>query len=121
MKKIACYLQVVFYMLSGINHFRKPDFYILMIPPYLPAHQLLNGVAGAAELLLGAALFFPACRKWAALAIILMLLAFIPAHTYFIQMNSCIPVLLCLSPWTGWVRLVIFHPLLIAWAWWCRK
>jgi hypothetical protein len=50
-----------------------------------------------------------------------MLVAFIPAHTYFIQMNSCIPGLFCFSPWVGWVRLAIFHPLLIAWAWWCRK
>ena len=121
MKKILLYLQATFYVFSGINHFRNPHFYDGLIPPYFPSHDLINTVAGMAEIILGIGLFFLATRKWAALGIIAMLLAFIPAHIYFIQTGSCIPDGLCAPKWLGWARLIVIHPLLIAWAWWCRK
>ena len=120
-KKIGLYLQIAFYILSGYNHFKHPASYLDMIPPYLPDHHLLNILAGISEIVLGAGLFFLPLRKWVSFLIISMLLAFIPVHVYFIQMNSCIPNVICLPPWSGWVRLFLFHPLLIAWAWWCRK
>ena len=40
---------------------------------------------------------------------------------YFININSCIPKGLCVPQWVGWVRLIVIHPILIAWAWWVRK
>ena len=121
MKKILHYLQATFYVLAGTNHFRKPHFYDGLIPPYFPSHDLINALAGIAEIIFGIGLFFPATRKWAALGIIAMLLAFVPAHVYFIQIGSCIPDGLCVPQWLGWARLIVIHPLLIAWAWWCRK
>jgi uncharacterized membrane protein len=121
MKKIALYLQAIFYIVAGINHFRKPQSYDGLIPPYLPWHLFINLFAGSAEIVLGIALLLPISRKWAAYGIIAMLLAFIPAHIYFIQIGCCIPGGLCVPQWVGWLRLLIIHPLLIAWAWWCRK
>jgi uncharacterized membrane protein len=117
MKKILLYLQSVFYIAAGINHFRKPGIYDTLIPPYLPAHQTINFIAGVAEIILGFCLLFLFTRKWASYGIVLMLLAFIPAHIYHILMKGCLPGL-CFSPWIAWVRLLVIHPLLIAWAWW---
>ncbi len=121
MKRILLCLQTAFYVFAGSNHFRNPHFYDAFIPPYLPWHTLINTAAGIAEIILGICLFFPATRKWAAMGIILMLLAFITAHIYFIQIGSCIPDILCVPPWLGWGRLIIIHPMLIAWAWYGRK
>lgn len=121
MKRILLYLQAAFYVFAGTNHFRNPSIYDGLIPPYLPWHSLVNTVAGIAEMIFGMGLFFPAVRKWAAAGIIAMLLAFVPAHIYFIQMGSCIPGALCVPQWLGWARLVVIHPILILWAWWCRK
>ena len=42
MKKIAIYLQAIFYIAAGINHFRKPQSYDGLIPPYLPWHLFIN-------------------------------------------------------------------------------
>lgn len=120
MKKSFLYLQVIFYLAAGINHFRNPEIYYRLIPPYLPAHVQLNKLAGIAEIIFGLLLIFTATRKWAVYGIILLLLALIPAHIYFIKMGSCIPEL-CVPQWAGWLRLLILQPLLIAWAWWCRK
>lgn len=122
MKKTAFYLLVALYIIAGINHFWHSRFYYPIIPPYLQqwGYQL-NIIAGLTEISLGLLLVFSVTRKWAAIGIIFMLLAFISAHIYFIQINSCIPNGLCVLQWVGWARLIIVHPLLIAWAWWCRK
>ena len=106
--------------MAVINHFRKPEAYYGLIPPYLPEHVILTILAGIAEISFSLLLIFTATRKWAAYGIILMLLAFIPAHIYFIKVGSCLPGL-CLPQWVGWLRLVVIHPLLLLWAWWCRK
>lgn len=121
MKKAAFGLLVLFYLFAGVNHFINPSFYSGLIPPYLPWHEAINTVSGIAEIVFGLLLLFPKTRLLAAKGIILLLFCFIPAHIYFIQINSCIPDGLCVPQWLGWVRLLVVHPLLIAWAWWCRK
>ena len=121
MKKAALYLLIVFYIFAGINHFWHAHFYYPIMPLYLQtwAYQL-NIVAGLAEIVLGLLLIFSVTRFLAAIGIFVMLLAFIPAHIYFIQIGSCIPNGLCVPQWVGWARLVIIHPILLAWVWWVR-
>lgn len=121
MKKIAFILLVIFYLFAGANHFFNPSFYSGLIPPYLPLHNAINIVSGIAEILLALLLILPKTRRSAVTGIIILLVCFIPAHIYFIQINSCIPDGLCVPMWLGWVRLLLIHPLLMVWAWWCRK
>ena len=121
MKKISLYIQSIFYLSSGINHFRNPDFYLALIPPYFKWHEAINFTAGLAEIVLALLLIITKSRKIAAYGILAILLIFIPAHIYFIQMGSCLPNGLSVPPWLGWVRLLVMQPLLIAWAAWYRK
>ncbi|MDN3204514.1 DoxX family protein [Algoriphagus sp. C2-7] len=107
----------LFYFLGGINHFVQPEFYLPLIPEYFPEPELLNLIAGIAEVLGAIGLLIPRFQKLAAWGIVIMLIAFIPSHVYFIQVGSCIPEGLCTEEWIGWVRLVIIHPILIFWAW----
>ena len=118
MKKILLYFMSAFYILAGINHFVNPQFYIDLIPPYFPFKEFINILSGVIEIVLGILLIPNKSRKLAGYAIILMLIAFIPSHVYFIQIGSCIEEGLCVSEIMGWVRLIIIHPLLIAWAYW---
>lgn len=120
MKKFLLYLQSVFYIVAGINHFRNPEIYYSLIPPYFPSHSTINILAGIAEIMLGCLLLVNLTRKWAAYGIVLLLIAFIPAHIYHIQMKGCVPGL-CFAEWAVWLRLFLLHPILIAWAWWYRK
>lgn len=107
---------VLFYLIAGINHFVNPDFYLPLIPDYLPAPILLNRVAGFAEIVLGVGLLFKVTRHLAAFGIIALLLALIPSHLYFIQIGSCIADGLCVPEWIAWLRLLLIHPLLVLWA-----
>jgi len=121
LKPISLHVMSAFYLFAGINHFRNPDFYMGLVPPYLPDPGFIITVSGVAEIALGALLLFPKTRRLAAYGIIAMLIAFIPAHVHHIQTGGCPTEELCAPLWATWVRLLVGQPLLIAWAWWNRR
>ncbi|MEM7108988.1 MAG: hypothetical protein AAF519_12240 [Bacteroidota bacterium] len=116
-KKISFYALVVFYLFAGFNHFIDPEFYYPLIPPYFKFPVVINAASGVIEIVFGLLLLTFRLRNYAIYGIILMLVAFIPSHIYFIQIGSCINEGLCVPEWVGWVRLLVIHPLLIYWAW----
>lgn len=120
-KKVALVLMVIGYMLAGLNHFRAPDGYIHIIPSYLPFKPLLNILAGIFEIVFALMLISPKLRRFGSYGIILLLIAFLPVH---IQMVLDAPMKmgdLTVTPLIAWIRLIVFQPLLIAWAWWVRR
>ena len=106
-----------FYILAGFNHFINPDFYLPLIPDYLGYPSTINIASGVIEIILGIGVLFEGTRKASSILVIAMLIAFIPAHIYFMQSGNCIEGGLCVSAWISWVRLLIIHPLLMYWAW----
>ncbi|MEJ7768673.1 MAG: DoxX family protein [Chitinophagaceae bacterium] len=117
----SLYLQVMVYAAAGINHFVHPDFYLRIIPPYLPDHSLLNALSGISELLLAVLLLFPFTRNIAVYGLIALLIAFIPAHIYLIQISQCSTPGFCLPLAIAWIRLLPGQFLLIWWAWKLRE
>ena len=107
----------IFYLFAGANHFFNPDFYLPLIPDYLPAPILLNLLVGIVELALGVLVFIPQYTKLATHGIILLLLVLVPSHIYFIQIGSCVKDGLCIPVWFAWVRPILVQPLFIAWSW----
>ncbi len=108
---------VFFYIVAGFNHFEHPSFYLPLIPPSFPEPNLINILSGIFEILLGIGLAIRKTREPASYLVILMLLAFIPSHIYFIEIGSCVQTGLCVPEWFGWTRLIIIHPFLIYWVW----
>ncbi|NCQ05757.1 MAG: hypothetical protein GW834_15010 [Cyanobacteria bacterium] len=114
-KRISFALLVVFYFTAGMNHFRDPEFYLKLIPPYLPYHNWINILAGIVEIGFSILLINVKTRNWAVYGIVAMLIAFIPSHIYAVGLDEF---------WFGsvlvpnsiiWARLLIIHPLLIIW------
>ncbi|AXT49493.1 hypothetical protein D1818_01150 [Aquimarina sp. BL5] len=120
-KQLLLYLLSAFFLIAGLNHFIHPAFYLPLIPKYLIYPEYINHISGIAEILLSIMLLFTATRKTAAYLIILLLLAFIPSHIYFIVIGSCVKDGLCVPEWVAWCRLILIHPILIWWAWCVRK
>ena len=120
-QKLNYGIQAGFYIITGLNHFINPASYYDLIPPYFGQPILINLLAGAFEILFAIGLVFFKTRKVSAYGIILMLIAFIPSHIYFIQLGSCIEGILCVPDWLAWIRLLMIHPLLVYWAWSARK
>ncbi len=120
-KKISFVLLVLLYTVAGINHFVHPNGYYSIIPPYLPHPHIINILAGVAELLAAVLLLIPQTRKIGSYFIIVMLIAFIPAHVYMIQKGGCMGAEICIPAWGAWLRLFPLQFILILWAWWHRK
>jgi len=109
LKLASLVLMSVFYLGAGILHFVLPDFYIDMMPDYLPAHAEAVFVSGVAEILLALALLVPQTRTLAAWGVIALLIAVFPANVH-VAVND-------VHGWIAWARLP-GQALLIAWAWW---
>jgi len=116
-KKGSLILLCVFYIGAGINHFWHPKTNIAIIPPYFPNPKFINIASGILEIIAGILVIFPYTRKLGTYLIILLLIVFIPAHIYLIQMKGCISQYLCISELFAWIRLFPFQFLLMWWAW----
>lgn len=117
LKSVSLWLLVIFFIVAGINHFRDPEFYYPLIPNYLPFHGVINISSGVFEVLFGIGIIFKFTRRYAAYGILLMLIAFIPSHLYFIEIGGCVPNGLCVPLWLAWLRLLLIHPLFMLWVW----
>jgi hypothetical protein len=121
-KQILFFFLIFFYLFAGYNHFTNPSFYIPIIPPYLAAWaKEINIVSGIAEILLALLLIPKYSRALAVKGIIILLIAFIPAHIYFIQKGNFTLGSITITPLLSYVRLLVGQPILILWVWWSSK
>ena len=107
----------IVFVLAGINHFLNPDFYLKIMPPYLPWHLFLVYLSGVFEIILGALLLIPKFSRLAAWGLIALLIAVFPANIYMAMNTELFPEL---NPLLIWVRLPLQF-LLIVWAFWFTK
>lgn len=78
------YLMAGLYFLAGLNHFRNPKIYLRIIPKFFPNPALLNKISGGAEIILAVALCIPVITHYAAIGIIVLLIAVFPANIYMV-------------------------------------
>jgi uncharacterized membrane protein len=118
--KILLWIYATFYVLAGCNHFLSTAVYYVIMPKWLPAPGFLIYFSGILEIVLGILLLIKKTRKLAALLIILMLVAFLPAHIYMIQITPFMLGKISVTPLIAWVRLPL-QLLFIGWAWYYYK
>jgi len=99
------------FVLGGAGHFVAPDFYLRIMPPYLPYHRALVFVSGVFEIALGVLLLFPRFSKLAAWGLIALLIAVFPANIYVYQNQQ----MFALHPLLPLLRLPM-QGVLILWA-----
>ena len=84
-KLFTILLMSIFYVRIGVHHFLDPEYFLNIIPPFLPYHLELVYISGFFEILLGLLLIFPKYRFYASWGIILLLIAVFPANIYLAQ------------------------------------
>lgn len=72
----------IIYSLAGILHFIKPKPYMKIMPPSIPYPKMMVYISGFLELLFGMGLLFEAIQSYAAIGLILLLIAVFPANIY---------------------------------------
>ncbi len=112
MKKLMLVLAAVLYIGAGVLHFRATEFYLKIMPPYIPWHLALVYISGAAEIAGGVGLLIPKLRRAAAWGLIALLVAVFPANVYMLTTHPSSAIL--------WARLPL-QALLIWWVFWFTK
>ena len=102
LKISSVYIMSIFYASVGIDHFRRPEWYVEIVPPFLPYKLELVLISGVAEVILGFMLLSPKMRFLAANGLILLLVLVYPANIYLAYTNGAA---LGTSPLIAWGRL----------------
>ena len=84
-KKVTIYLMSIGYIYIGIRHFMDVEFFMAIMPDYLPYHLELVYISGFFEVLLGVLLLIPKTRFYAGWGLILLLIAVFPANIFLVQ------------------------------------
>ena len=120
-KRVAAYLglAIVFawFFLGGVSHFTSPEFFLAIMPPWLPWHLPLVYISGALEIAFALLLLVPRTRELAGNLLILLTLAVTPVNVHMFlnpdQFPDVPPAFLTL-------RLVV-QVLLLLLIWWSTR
>lgn len=120
MKIVKRILQVLLALLltaAGVNHFINADFYVRIMPPYLPWHLELVYLSGFFETVLGILLVIPRCARLAAWGAIALLIAVFPANLHMALNTNYYTEAPALVLWLRLPLQLVF----IAWAYWYTR
>lgn len=112
-KAASKYLLAIFMVGAGAMHFVRPDFYVKIMPPYLPWHLELVYLSGFCEIALGVLLLVPRWSRLAAWGIFALLIAVFPANIYVYQHQEVLPA----PSWLHVLRLPL-QGVFLLWAYW---
>ena len=84
-KLFTILLMSIFYVRIGVHHFLDPEYFLNIMPPFLPYHLELVYISGFFEILLGLILIFPKYRFYASWGLIILLIVVFPANIYLAQ------------------------------------
>ena len=115
LKTASKFLLAIFMVGAGTTHCVSPEFYITIMPPYLPWHLPLVYLSGFFEVALGLLMLVPRFSRLAAWGIIALLIAVFPANIYMAVAPDRMPEM-HISRWALWLRLP-FQIVFIVWIW----
>jgi uncharacterized membrane protein len=103
------------FFFTAVAHFNsmRPDL-VAMVPPFIPNPELMVTFTGVAEILGAAGLLIPRTRRLAAVALIVFLVAVLPANIYAAQAGLTLRG----APVTPLIPRVALQILFIALLWW---
>jgi uncharacterized membrane protein len=72
------------FIATGMLHFLRPNWYLKIMPPYIPAPELMVAASGAAEVAGGVGLLVPSAwiRRWSGWWLVATLVAVFPANIH---------------------------------------
>ena len=114
---LALAVVFVWFFAGGLGHFFLTDFFVKIVPPYIPLPLLAVYASGVVELLGAVGLLVPRTRAIAGVGLILLTLCVTPANVYMWMHAERFPAF---SPSLLAGRLVL-QVLLIACIWWSTR
>ncbi len=119
LKLISIYTLSLFYINIGVSHFISPDFFKVIMPPYIPFSIFFVYLSGFFEILFGLMIIFKKSRYYGATGLCLLLIFVFPANVYLYHSYEAQEIL-NITKDGSFVRLFFQIPLLIL-AYWHSK
>jgi uncharacterized membrane protein len=116
-KTIGLGIVFLWFMLGGVAHFVIADFFIAIVPPWVPFPEVVVYVSGVIEIILAAALLVKTYRPLAGWGLIAVTIAVTPANIHMYLHPEQFPEA---SQEVYLVRLFI-QGLLLALIWWSSR
>jgi uncharacterized membrane protein len=117
-RRITRILLAVLFLVAAFLHLAKPQFFLPIMPPWIPIPMACIIVSGVAELIGAVGLLVPILhvRRAAGWLLLLLLVAVFPANIYMaiahVQING-----LPSKEWMSWARLPLQPILMLAVSW----
>jgi uncharacterized membrane protein len=105
------------FFFGGVGHFVATDFFVSIVPPYVPSPRAMVYISGVFELLGAIGILFARWRPLAGLCLVALIIAVTPANIYMWQNPQLFPDF---TPFLLNVRMVI-QVLLIACVIWSTR
>ncbi len=119
-KTLTIYILGIFYLNVGITHFTNPDFFLVIMPPYLHFQEFFVYLSGLFEALFGFMIIFKKTRFYGAWGIFLLLIAVYPANIYLYSSYEAQEIL-NITKEGSFIRLFYQIPLLVLAYWHSRE
>ncbi len=91
LRKLGKSLFAALFLVGGVSHFTRTEFFLKAMPPALPYPRELVLISGAIEIALGILLLWPATSRLAAWGLIALLVAVFPANVSMYQHPEIFP------------------------------
>ncbi len=118
-RRVGLALLSIFFVGAGVAHFVNTEFFVSIVPPYLPAPLALVYVSGVFEILGGVGVLLPATRRAAGIGLVALLIAVFPANLHM-ALNPDGFVAQGIPYWSLYARLPV-QLLFIGWTWWATR
>ena len=90
-RAVAILLVAAYFLYGGVSHFTNPDFFVAIMPPYLPYHLEIVWISGAFEVLGGLGILLTRTRLMTGLGLIALTLAVTPANIHMAMNPDLFP------------------------------
>jgi len=105
------------FIFAGVMHFVAPDFFLEIMPPFIPFHLEIVYISGIFEIILGLGMFIPRFATYAGYGLIALAIAVYPANIYMALDSS---VMEDVPRWIAWARLPLQF-VLIGYIYWSTR
>lgn len=91
LRRVALFTVAAFFSFAGVGHFTNAEFFIAIVPPYLPAAAALVYISGVCEILGGLGVLYRPTRQLAGYGLLALLVAVYPANIHMALNPSAFP------------------------------
>lgn len=81
-RKLALGFVCLWFLVGGIGHFVATDFFVHIVPPYIPQPRAVVYLSGACELLGAIGILLPGTRRLAGIGLIALTVCVTPANVH---------------------------------------